>query len=198
MILVVMLKISVVTGFSAQRLSRLWNVNQCVSMLLFCGRLHDASRLCGAVGSWKTAVGIGAVVEKVRAFNNNNHKNTELSSVQDLLKARFRSLLPSWLRLNPQDPERDFVKDEDLNRDLFDFNPERLASLFVDIFTAGVMIGYDVGVWGAKELLSSLKTLCRDLPLMEDSNVYLPAPPFYLPQPTPNDVQSKMLIYLLY
>ena len=62
MILVVMLKISVGTGFSSQRLSRLWNVNQCVSMLLLCGRLHDASRLSGAVESWKTAVGIGAVV----------------------------------------------------------------------------------------------------------------------------------------
>jgi len=158
-------------------------------MLLLCGRLQDASRFAGAVGSWKTAIGVGAVIEKVRAFNNNN----EPSPVKNLLKARFRNLLPSWLCLNTEDKEKYSVEDADLNGDLFDLNPENSAALFMDLFTAGVMTGYDIGVWGAKELLSSLKRTCRELPLMENESFYLPSPPFYLPQPTPSDEQSKFV-----
>ena len=159
-------------------------------MLLLCGRLQEASRFADAVGSWKAAVGIGAVIEKVRAFSSSN----SVSPVNDLLKARFRSLLPPWLRLGVQEHKKEMVKDEEIDQDLFDYIPESFAAHLVDLFTAGVMTGYDIGLWGAKELLLSLKMMCRDLLLIEDEGLYLPAPPLYLPQPTPSDELRKQFL----
>ena len=172
--------------FSIHRLSRLWSAHQCVKMLLLCGRLQDASRLADSVGSWKVALSIGAAMEKVRAFKSND----QTSAVDQLLKERFKSLLPSWIILNQE--EDDISQDDSaFSEDLYDYHPESSAAQLVDLFLAGVMTGYDIAQWGITKLLSSLKRTCRNLTLLEEDDVYLPSPPLYLPQPTPDDDQSE-------
>ena len=182
--------------FSVERLSKLWNANECVRLLLLCGRLQKASRFSDDVGSWKAALCIAAVIEKVRAFK--QEEGFSHSPVFELLKARFKTLVPSWTlqvdtEVNSDDDDDSFIDDDELSEQLFDYQPDNSAALFVDLFVAGVMTGYDVAVWGASELLAQLKKTCKKLSLLEDDSVYLPSPPLYLPQPSPDRNNSKSL-----
>lgn len=162
-----------------------------------CGRVQEASRLADDVGSWKAALCIAAVVEKVRAFKQD--ESSTQSPVFKLLKNRFKSLVPSWTLHdddnddNVDDSDETSIDDDDLSEQLFDYQPEHSAALFVDLFIAAVMTGYDVAVWGASLLLSELKNNCKKLHLLEDDDVYLPSPPLYLPQPSPDQNKSKLI-----
>lgn len=55
-----------------------------------------------------------------------------------------------------------------------------------EILKASVMAGVDVISSPLTSLLDTAKALCVSLPLLVPNGLYLPSPPLYCPQPSPN------------
>lgn len=60
-----------------------------------------------------------------------------------------------------------------------------------EILKASVMAGVDVISSPLSSLLDAAKTLCVSFPLLVPSGLYLPSPPLYCPQPSPNTQVSR-------
>ena len=185
MIFLFIISYSTVICFSSRHLANVWNVNVCVSLLLLCGRLKEASELSSEVGSWKTAISVGAVLGKVRALKDDK----EVACMELLFKNRFCDLIPFSLHHCGDEN----VCNHQKNEFLFQWQPESSAVHFIDIFVAGVMIGCDIAMWGAAQMLILLKDYCHCLSFLEPDDLYLPAPPLFLPQPTPDCDKSERI-----
>lgn len=55
-----------------------------------------------------------------------------------------------------------------------------------EILKAAAMVGVDVMSSPLSSLLGTAKELCSFLPVLVPNGVYLPSPPLYCPQPSPN------------
>lgn len=55
-----------------------------------------------------------------------------------------------------------------------------------DILKASVMAGVNVMSSPLSSLLDRAKDLCSGLPILVPNGLYLPSPPLYCPQPSPN------------
>ncbi|CAK8685966.1 unnamed protein product [Clavelina lepadiformis] len=181
-------------GIRNQNLSHVWNADHTLSLMLSCGQMYEASHLANQLGAWRVALAICAVAEKTHPFVKQIHNREHVWGKKkttgfDILKARFKDLMPQFLA----DTKAGLVSEnhnaavEVLPFDkLCDFNPEMLLSSFSDLLTASVMSGYDMTTWICSHMVGLIKDLCRNLRLLIDQDVYLPAPPLYLPQPAPD------------
>ena len=71
-----------------------------------------------------------------------------------------------------------------------DVSLSEMYSYLVDIFQISLMTGVDMVNHSIKILFDEIKIRVGKLPLLVDENIYLPAPPSYLPQNNLN-VNSK-------
>lgn len=65
-------------------------------------------------------------------------------------------------------------------------NWDMLQVSIQEILKASVMAGVDVVSSPLTSLLGTAKALCVSLPLLVPNGLYLPSPPLYCPQPSPN------------
>lgn len=68
-----------------------------------------------------------------------------------------------------------------------------------EILKASVMAGVNVMSSPLSSLLDTAKDLCSCLPMLVPSGLYLPSPPLYCPQPSPNtQVHNTNDFYIKY
>lgn len=71
-----------------------------------------------------------------------------------------------------------------------------------EILKASVMAGVNVMSSPLSSLLDTAKNLCSCLPMLVPNGLYLPSPPLYCPQPSPNtqvhNIEGQLLLYIHY
>nr|CAB3261057.1 uncharacterized protein LOC100176591 [Phallusia mammillata] len=180
----------VTSAVRTQRLSNCWTAAHAVSLLLCSGRIQEASRLAMGVGDWRCATVLSAISDKVRALTEGNQRHVAINGYQgngkdhpcvlSILQDRFKSLITCEIL---QESTSTWEDVENVSK----FDPEALYPELVDLFLVAVMTGSDLASWAAKFTLGHLKDQCRRLSFLVDPDTYLPAPPLYLPQPTPDE-----------
>ncbi|XP_068429824.1 ciliogenesis and planar polarity effector 1 isoform X2 [Clinocottus analis] len=178
-----------------QQLSEVWTVDYAQDLLLLGGLLPETVWLAYHLGDWKTAASLSL------AYTN------YCTDHFDFTRLRRRELhLPTVL-----EPESIFeVELECLLGNKFDFQERRdedgdksftdpsegedwdlLQVSIQEILKASVMAGVNVMSSPLSSLLDTVKDLCSCLPTLVPSGLYLPSPPLYCPQPSPNTQDPK-------
>ncbi|TNN81260.1 putative protein C5orf42 [Liparis tanakae] len=173
-----------------QQLSEVWTVDYAQDLLLLGGLLPEAVWLAYHLGDWKTAASLSL------AYTNYCTDNF------DFTRLRRRELhLPAAL-----EPESIFeVELECLLGHKADFQERRehdgdksftdpsegedwdlLQVSIQEILKASVMAGVNLMSSPLSSLLDTAKDLCSVLPTLVPNGLYLPSPPLYCPQPSPN------------
>ncbi|XP_047229174.1 ciliogenesis and planar polarity effector 1 isoform X4 [Girardinichthys multiradiatus] len=178
-----------------QHLSEVWTVDYAHDLLLLGGLLPEAVWLASHLGDWKTAVTLSlaytSYCTKHFDFTQLRRRDfllpTELQP-ESIFQAELRSLLGSktdsweWTDKDGNDCFTDPLEGEDW---------ELLQASVHEILKASTMAGVNVMSFPLSTFLDKAKYMCSSMPTLVPTEVYLPSPPLYCPQPSPN-TQDQM------
>ncbi|XP_061731707.1 ciliogenesis and planar polarity effector 1 isoform X1 [Nerophis ophidion] len=177
-----------------QHMSEKWTVDYALDLLLLGGLLPETAWLAFNLGDWKTAASVSLAYKNFCLdqldFTRINRKELHLPKAL-LPESIFQAELQHLLDNNSQEL-RDITDKKFIASCLKPLDPlegEDLALLQVsihEILKASVMAGVNVLSSPLTFLLDSAKDLCSGLPALVHSGLYLPSPPLYCPQPSPN------------
>ncbi|XP_014824963.1 PREDICTED: uncharacterized protein C5orf42 homolog isoform X3 [Poecilia mexicana] len=178
-----------------QHLSEVWTVDYAQDLLLLGGLLPEAVWLASHLGDWKTAVTLSL------AYTNYCAKHLDFTLIrrrdfllpaelqpESIFQAELRGLLGSKTDLRERtdkdgnDSFTDPMEGEDW---------EVLQASAHEILKASAMAGVNVMSFPLSTLLDKVKDMCLLMPTLVPDEVYLPSPPLYCPQPSPN-TQDQM------
>ncbi|XP_067255037.1 ciliogenesis and planar polarity effector 1 isoform X2 [Chanodichthys erythropterus] len=168
-----------------EQLSEVWTVDYALELLLLGGLLPEAVWMAQRLGDWKMAATLSL------AYTNYCSGHLDLSSLpwrelhlptelkpavifQDQLEMLLGRMVGS-----EGDGNKDSVEDVDL-----------LQVSVQEILKASVMAEVDVVSQPLTRLLNAAKERATSLPALVPPVFYLPAPPLYCPQPSPNTQDS--------
>ncbi|XP_067339311.1 ciliogenesis and planar polarity effector 1 isoform X3 [Channa argus] len=173
-----------------QHLSEVWTVDYAQDLLLLGGLLPETVWLAYHLGDWKTAVSLSLAYTTycTNYFNFTRLKRRDLHlpnvlEPESIFQAELECLLSyksdSQEHLNKDGCKnfKDPLEEEDL---------DLLQLSIQDILKASVMAGVNVMSSPLSSLLNTAKDMCSCLPMLVPSGLYLPSPPLYCPQPSPN------------
>ncbi|KAM4532203.1 ciliogenesis and planar polarity effector 1 [Fundulus diaphanus] len=173
-----------------QHLSEVWTVDYAQDLLLVGGLLPEAVWLASHLGDWKTAVTLSLAYTSYCAkhfdFTQLRRRDFLLPTefqAESIFQAELRGLLGGktdsrqWSDKDGTDCFTDPLEGEDW---------ELLQASVHDILKASAMAGVDVMSFPLSALLEKAKDTCSLLPTLVPAEVYLPSPPLYCPQPSPN------------
>uniref|UniRef100_A0A087YPH0 Ciliogenesis and planar polarity effector 1 n=1 Tax=Poecilia formosa TaxID=48698 RepID=A0A087YPH0_POEFO len=172
-----------------QHLSEVWTVDYAQDLLLLGGLLPEAVWLASHLGDWKTAVTLSL------AYTNYCAKHLDFTLIrrrdfllpaelqpESIFQAELRGLLGSKTDLRERTDKDDPMEGEDW---------EVLQASAHEILKASAMAGVNVMSFPLSTLLDKVKDMCLLMPTLVPDEVYLPSPPLYCPQPSPN-TQDQM------
>uniref|UniRef100_A0A9J7YV52 Ciliogenesis and planar polarity effector 1-like n=1 Tax=Cyprinus carpio carpio TaxID=630221 RepID=A0A9J7YV52_CYPCA len=171
----------------SEQLSALWTVDYALELLLLGGLMPEASWMALRLGDWKMAAALGL------AYTNYCSGHLDFSSL------RWRELhLPAELK--PAEIFQDQLEmllrrmagsEGDANTGTVGVEDMDLVQDSVqEILKASVMAEVDVISQPLTRLLDAAKERAMSLPALVPPAFYLPAPPLYCPQPSPNTQDS--------
>ncbi|XP_029940368.1 ciliogenesis and planar polarity effector 1 [Salarias fasciatus] len=178
-----------------QHLSQVWTVDYAQDLLLLGGLLPEAVWLASNLGDWKTAVSLSlAYTSYCKDHSTLARLRRRELHLPPTLKPEsiFQTELECLLCIEADSKER---KDKDDDRSLSDLldgeDWDLLRVSIQDILKASVIAGVNVMSSPLSSLLDAAKELCSSLPALVPMGLYLPSPPLYCPQPSPN-TQDKL------
>ncbi|XP_058644711.1 ciliogenesis and planar polarity effector 1-like [Onychostoma macrolepis] len=171
----------------SEQLSALWTVGYALELLLLGGLMPEAAWMALRLGDWKMASALGL------AYTSYCGGRSDISSL------RWRELhLPSELKpavIFQHQLEmllgRMAGSEGDANTGTVGVEDVDLVQLSVqEILKASVMAELDIISQPLTRLLDAAKERAASLPALVPPAFYLPAPPLYCPQPSPNTQDS--------
>ncbi|CAM4728658.1 unnamed protein product [Leuciscus chuanchicus] len=169
------------------QLSEVWTVDYALELLLLGGLIPEAVWMAQRLGDWKMAATLGL------AYTNYCSGHLDFSSLQ------WRELhLPPELKpaviFHDQLEEllgRMLGSEGDGNKDAVSVEDVDLLQVSLqEILKASVMAEVDVISQPLTRLMNAAKERATSLPVLVPPVFYLPAPPLYCPQPSPNTQDS--------
>ncbi|XP_077099891.1 ciliogenesis and planar polarity effector 1 [Siphateles boraxobius] len=169
------------------QLSEVWTVDYALELLLLGGLIPEAVWMAQRLGDWKMAATLGL------AYTNYCSGHLDFSSLQ------WRELhLPTELKpaviFHDQLEKllgRMLGSEGDGNKDAVSVEDVDLLQVSVqEILKASVMAEVDVVSQPLTRLMNAAKERATSLPALVPPAFYLPAPPLYCPQPSPNTQDS--------
>ncbi|XP_051542049.1 ciliogenesis and planar polarity effector 1 isoform X2 [Myxocyprinus asiaticus] len=177
----------VAVAVRSQHLSEVWTVDYALELLLLGGLLPEAAWMAQGLGDWKMAATLGL------AYTNFCSAQLDLSSLKwrelhlptelqpaVIFQGQLEALLGRMIG-SEGDDNTDPVSDEDV---------EHLQLSVQEILKASVMAEVDIISQPLTRLLDSAKERAISLSILVPPVFYLPAPPLYCPQPSPNTQDS--------
>ncbi|XP_042251450.1 ciliogenesis and planar polarity effector 1 isoform X3 [Thunnus maccoyii] len=173
-----------------QQLSEVWTVDYAQDLLLLGGLLPEAVWLAYHLGDWKTAASLSLAYTSYCSdhfdFTRFRRRELHLPTVlepESIFQAELECLFGS--KADSQEG-----KDEDIEKSFTDplegEDWDLLQVSIQEILKASVMAGVNVTSSPLSSLLDTAKDLCSGLPALVPNGLYLPSPPLYCPQPSPN------------
>ncbi|KAK7898647.1 hypothetical protein WMY93_019500 [Mugilogobius chulae] len=170
-----------------QQLSEIWTVEYAQDLLLLGGLLPESVWLAYHLGDWKAAASLSQAYSSYckhhfdfTAFNKRELHLPKDLEPEKILQAELNCLLGGTKE----------QKEANANQSFSDpINEEDLGLLHIsiqDILKASVMAGVDAVSSPLSSLLDKAKDLCSCLSALVPTPLYLPSPPLYCPQPSPN------------
>lgn len=173
-----------------QQLSEIWTVEYALDLLMLGGLLPESVWLTYNLGDWKAAVSLSLAYSRycIQHFDFTGVHEKELHLPKDLGAASIlQTELKSLFSSNKMLRECGEIDAEQTVTEPVDENDWGLLQVSVqDILKASVMAGVDVVSSPLSSLLDKAKELCSSLMAMVPTALYLPSPPLYCPQPSPN------------
>ncbi|KAM4527651.1 ciliogenesis and planar polarity effector 1 isoform 2-T2 [Odontesthes bonariensis] len=173
-----------------QHLSEVWTVDYAQDLLLLGGLLPEAAWLAYHLGDWKTAVSLSLAytsyctehLDFTRLRKRELHLPTVLEP-ESIFKAELECLLATKAdsQVNPNK-----IGDKSFTDPLEGEDWVLLQASIQEILKASVMAGVNVMSSPLSSLLDTAKDMCSFLPTLVPTGLYLPSPPLYCPQPSPN------------
>ncbi|XP_056260195.1 ciliogenesis and planar polarity effector 1 isoform X1 [Seriola aureovittata] len=180
----------VATAVRRQQLSEVWTVEYAQDLLLLGGLLPEAVWLAYHLGDWKTAVSLSLAYSSYCTdhldFAGLRRKELHLPTVleaESIFQAELECLLGH--KSDSQD-HRDREGDKSFTDPLEGEDWDLLQVSIQEILKASVVAGVNVMSSPLSSLLDKAKDLCSCLPMLVPNGLYLPSPPLYCPQPSPN------------
>ncbi|XP_053708695.1 ciliogenesis and planar polarity effector 1 isoform X1 [Synchiropus splendidus] len=189
--LVVLCQEKVAGAVRQQHLSEWWSVDLTMDLLLLGSLLPEAVWFASHLGAWKMAASLSVAYSSFcrhrMDFTRVKKKELHLPTVlepESIFQAELESLLGSKTGISFDSQQAD---SEDILTDPFEGDDwDLLQATLQEILTASVMAGVNVFTSHLSSLLDTARQLCSCLPLLVVSGLYLPSPPLYCPQPSPN------------
>ncbi|XP_051268723.1 ciliogenesis and planar polarity effector 1 isoform X1 [Dicentrarchus labrax] len=173
-----------------QQLSEVWTVDYAQDLLLLGGLLPETVWLAYHLGDWKTAASLGLAYRNYcnDHFDFTRLRRRELHLPSILEPGSIFQVELECLLDNKSDSQEHRDKDVDESfRDLLEGEDWDVLQVSIqEILKASVMAGVNVISPPLSSLLDRAKTLCSCLPTLVPNGLYLPSPPLYCPQPSPN------------
>ncbi|XP_041826553.1 ciliogenesis and planar polarity effector 1 isoform X3 [Melanotaenia boesemani] len=173
-----------------QHLSELWTVNYAQDLLLLGGLLPEAVWLAYHLGDWKTAVSLSLAYTSycTEHFDFTWLRRRELHLPTSLKPESIFQAELECLLVKKVDSQEYTDKDGDKSfTDPLEGEDWKLLQASIqEILKASVMAGVNVMSSPMSSLLDTAKTMCSSLPALVPTGLYLPSPPLYCPQPSPN------------
>ncbi|XP_051794635.1 ciliogenesis and planar polarity effector 1 isoform X2 [Acanthochromis polyacanthus] len=173
-----------------QHLSEVWTVDYAQDLLLIGGLLPETVWLAYHLGDWKTAVSLSLAytsyctdrLDFMRLRRREQHLPAALEPAS-IFQAELECLLD-----NKTDSKEFTNKDGDKSfTDLLEGEDWELLQVSIqEILKASVMAGVNVMSSPLSSMLETAKDLCSSLVALVPTGLYLPSPPLYCPQPSPN------------
>ncbi|XP_072309627.1 ciliogenesis and planar polarity effector 1 [Eucyclogobius newberryi] len=169
-----------------QQLSEIWTVEYAQDLLLLGGLLPESVWLAYHLGDWKAAMSLSQAYSSYckQHFNFTVFNRRELVLPKDLEPASILQAEINCLLGDNGDSKEPYT-----NQSFSDPVGEDWGLLHVsmqDILKASVMAGVDAVSSPLSSLLDKAKDLCSCLTAIVPTAFYLPSPPLYCPQPSPN------------
>ncbi|XP_077398572.1 ciliogenesis and planar polarity effector 1 isoform X2 [Vanacampus margaritifer] len=170
-----------------QNMSEKWTVDYSLDLLLLGGLLPETAWLAFKLGDWKTAaaVGLAYVYYCDSHLDLTRINKQELHLPKDLLPGSIFQAELQFLLENDTDEHID-VNDTRFTDPVEGQELDAMQGSAQEILKASVIAGVDVLTSQLTSLLESAKELCSGLSALVHSGLYLPSPPLYCPQPSPN------------
>uniref|UniRef100_A0A7N8WQ10 Ciliogenesis and planar polarity effector 1 n=1 Tax=Mastacembelus armatus TaxID=205130 RepID=A0A7N8WQ10_9TELE len=188
--LVPMCQEEVARAVRLQHLSEVWTVDYAQDLLLLGGLLPETVWMAYHLGDWKTAVCLSLAYTSYCTehfnFTRSVRKHTPLIRMNilcSIFQAELECLLAN--KSDSQD-QRDENGDMSFTDPLEGEDQDLLQVSIQEILKASIMAGVNVMSSPLSSLLDTAKDLCSCLPALVPSGLYLPSPPLYCPQPSPN------------
>ncbi|KAM8829024.1 ciliogenesis and planar polarity effector 1 [Spinachia spinachia] len=173
-----------------QQLSEVWTVEYAQDLLLLGGLLPETVWLAYHLGDWKAAASLSLAYTKFCSdhFDFTRLRRRELHLPTTLEPESIFEIELEGLLGNECDFQEPSDKDGDKSFiDLLEGEDWELLQVSIqEILKASVMSGVNVMSSPLASLLSTVKDLCARLPFLVPTGLYLPSPPLYCPQPSPN------------
>ncbi|XP_045922847.1 ciliogenesis and planar polarity effector 1 isoform X1 [Micropterus dolomieu] len=173
-----------------QQLSEVWTVDYAQDLLLLGGLLPETVWLAYHLGDWKTAASLSLAYTNYCAdhFDFTRLRRRELHLPADLEPESIFQVELECLLDNKSDSQdcRDKDGDKSFTDPLEGDDWDLLQVSIQEILKASVMAGVNVMSSPLSSLLDTAKDLCSCLPILVPNALYLPSPPLYCPQPSPN------------
>ncbi|XP_027137955.1 ciliogenesis and planar polarity effector 1 isoform X4 [Larimichthys crocea] len=173
-----------------QQLSEVWTVDYAQDLLLIGGLLPETVWLAYHLGDWKTAASLSLAYTNYRTdhFDFTRLRRRELHLPTDLEPESIFQVELECLLGNRSDSQECRGKDGDKSfaDPLEEEDWDVLQVSIQEILKASVMAGVNVMSSPLSSLLDKAKELCSRLSTLVPNGLYLPSPPLYCPQPSPN------------
>ncbi|XP_076614742.1 ciliogenesis and planar polarity effector 1 [Chaetodon auriga] len=173
-----------------QQLSEVWTVDYAQDLLLLGGLLPETVWLAYHLGDWKTAASLSLAYTNYCSdhFDFTQLRKRELHLPTVLEPESIFQVELECLLTNKSDSQdcRDKDGDKSFTDPLEGEDWELLQVSIQEILKASVMAGVNVLSSPLSSLLDTAKDLCSCLPALVPNGLYLPSPPLYCPQPSPN------------
>ncbi|XP_029025275.1 ciliogenesis and planar polarity effector 1 [Betta splendens] len=173
-----------------QHLSEVWTVEYALDLLLLGGLLPESVWLAHHLGDWKTAVSLSLAYKSYCSdyfdFTQLKWKELHLPTGLDpesIFWAEFKCHLGN---MSASQDNRDKDDDRSFTDPLEGEDWDLLQVSIQDILKASVMARVNVLCSPLSSLLDTARDLCSSLAMLVPSELYLPSPPLYCPQPSPN------------
>ncbi|XP_034565265.1 ciliogenesis and planar polarity effector 1 isoform X2 [Notolabrus celidotus] len=177
-----------------QQLSEVWTVDYAQDLLLLGGLFPETVWLAYHLGDWKTAVSMSLAYTSycTEHFDFTRFRRRELHLPTDLEPESIFQVELECLLSNKSDfqEQRDTDDDKSFTDPLEGEDWNLLQVSIQEILKASVMAGVNVLSSPLTSLLDAAKEMCSCLPALVPSGLYLPSPPLYCPQPSPNTQDS--------
>lgn len=170
-------------------LGNIWTVDRCMEYLLLSGLVPEAAWFSEKIGDWKAALTISTAYLKHRAvFPDIYAIETSELVLPDHLRP-FTILQKELTTLLCLENGSESVGIEQKpTKGIFDVPDEncfrQLTTTLTSVFTAGILCDVDVASWLFPALVDSLKELVQNFSANVPAEFHLPAPPYFLWQPT--------------
>ncbi|XP_061603123.1 LOW QUALITY PROTEIN: ciliogenesis and planar polarity effector 1 [Phyllopteryx taeniolatus] len=170
-----------------QNMSEKWTVDYALDLLLLGGLLPETVWLASKLGDWKTGASVSLAYMYYCAgqLDFTQLSKRELHIPKTLLpESIFQAELQCLL--DDDAGEHSDVNDTRFTDPVEGQDLDAMQGSAQEILKASVIAGVDVLTSPLTSLLDSAKDLCSGLSALVHSGLYLPSPPLYCPQPSPN------------